>query len=733
MKFNIYTLIKNINTKIIFNFLFSYRFLFIFFSFLVFFYIWTYPFIQKEGTIKIYDRNGTLIFEKAQNVGKKEFVPLSSISPYVIKSVIIHEDKNYWDHSGVDFISMVRAFRDNLLNKRVISGASTITQQYARIAVPYLKRNGVSYIRKLREVFVALRINRELSKEQLLEGYLNSIYFGNKVYGISSASKYYFGKDADSLSLSESAMLVGFISSPSNNPIADYDSAIELRNNVLKELYDAGEITKEEYDNALSEKIFIHKDIESLNSGIYFAEYVLSQLNDFGISDKELEKGVKVFTTFDLNINNELSEIAKYNVNQLKDEHNLSNAAVVLINNEDRSIVGMVGGVDYKELDSGTVNMTVANRQPGSSIKPITYALAFMNGYTPDSEIEDAAKRYVLKDGNTFIPHNYDNKYRGIVNLRTALASSLNMPAVELLNNLGIDKFLDLSKALGITTFNRVSDYDLAVTLGGAEVNLLELSNVYSTFANDGKFLKTYGISTVTNDSGNLLYRHEVGVETYPLGKDGKVVSEYITSILSDNEARSIGFGYRSPLALSFSAAVKTGTTTDWHDNWTIGYNDQYTIGVWVGNNNNEPLSNLTGVTGAAPIWRDSFELLMKNKIKEVDNSLGLNPENNNFSETNLLETDDPLQIIFPKNNSEFVLQENIVQEENMVFEIYTNELINDVTWVLDGSVIDTTNGGDHKIIWQPTVGKHILEVKSGNFYDKSEFNILSKEEKDLF
>jgi len=302
----------------------------------------------------------------------------------------------------------------------------------------------------------------------------------------------------------------------------------------------------------------------------------------------------------------------------LKDQHDLSNASLVLIKNQTGEIITMLGGIDYFDIaHAGQVNMATALRQPGSALKPVTYAAAFKQGYTPATLIYDVKRVYKTKKDEGFVPNNYDGRYHGLVLAREALASSFNLPAVEMLNRIGIGNFLKLAKDLGITTFNQEDRYDLSLTLGGGEVKLLELTNLFATFARGGEYLEPFAIQKIVTDDGKILYEHRAMLGKQVLGDQGKQIAYLISHILSDSKARIPGFGEKNPLVLSHPAAVKTGTTTDWHDNWTVGYTPSYTVGVWVGNNNNQPMREISGVVGAAPIWNQFFEEFLKGKPTE--------------------------------------------------------------------------------------------------------------------
>lgn len=567
--------------------------------------VFIFPKQKTTGTVKIYDRNKILLYESANGLGKKEVVKLDVIPASMINATISAEDKDFRSHPGINIKAIGRAVYQNFTNKRIVSGASTITQQYARMIYPQLRSNRRNYFNKLREMAVALRLDAFESKEQILEGYLNNAYYGNRSYGVQSASRLYFNKDVSQLSIAESAMLAGIVSSPEKyNPNTNIDNSIEKRNHILQLMRDNNYISQEEYDLAVSEKIEIKLEADSITAP-HFVNYVLSELEGLGINT---DQGLEVYTTLDKYLNEKSREIAFDTITKIKEKNDVTNAAVVLIDNKSKEILVMVGGIDYfNEENAGQVNMATSLRQPGSAIKPLTYLTAFNNGLTPGVVIYDVPKEYKTRSGEGFIPNNYDGKYHGLVLPREALASSYNLPAVEMLNRVGLQSFLDTARKLGITTFKRENEYDLALTLGGGEVNLTELTNAYSTIEEGGQFTETYVINEVKDLEGKSLYRYKPVSKEQVLGDKGQSKAYLVTDILSDPLARIPGFNEKNPLVLPFEVAAKTGTTTDWHDNWTIGYTSDHSLGVWVGNNNNKPMKEITGITGAAPIWHDIF------------------------------------------------------------------------------------------------------------------------------
>lgn len=585
--------------------------------FVFFLFWWTTPHFAKPGTVKVFDRDERLLYESAENVGSKQDVDFTQLPRFVTNAVIAAEDETFWENPGVDARAIIRSLLINIRERRIVTGASTITQQLSRLSFSsaYTSRSR-NIIGKIREILTALRITATTSKQQILTRYLNTVYFGNLSYGIKAASAGYFGKDTSQLSLAEASLLAGLLKSPDVlNPLVNPDGAKKEQVKVLALMLKNKMITKGEYQLAKKESLIYSQQSAPLKAP-HFVHYVFDELERLGISS---DGGISVHTTLDYPLFQLSEEIARHFVSALKDEHDLSNASLILEENKTGKILVMLGGIDYQDVKhQGAVNMATAHRQPGSALKPVTYAGAFMRGYTPGSVIYDVKKVYTTKKREGFTPFNYDGTFHGIVSAREALASSLNLPAVEMLSRIGLPAFLELSKSMGIQTFTDEDRYDLSITLGGAEVRLLDLANVYATFARGGNYIPPHAIEKVTRDDGHTLHTHKPEKPRQVLGDTGEQIAYLITDILSDKKARMLGFSEKNPLVLSRQAAAKTGTTTDWHDNWTVGYTPSFTVGVWVGNNDNHPMKNITGIVGAAPIWHRFFEELLKETPEET-------------------------------------------------------------------------------------------------------------------
>ena len=579
---------------------------------------------------KIYDRHGTLLYEITDpHQGLHTPLTLEEIPAACVEATIATEDATFYSNPGVDAWAILRALYINVKGGEVLSGGSTITQQLARnLLLSPEERTEVSLTRKLREAILAWRLARTYSKNEVLTLYLNETYYGNLAYGIEAASRAYFGKHAAELDLAECAMLAGLPQSPANyNPLENPEAAKVRQRIVLDLMAKQGFATAAEANSGHREKLgfaAIPFPIEAP----HFVMFIRGELErKYGL-EAIYRQGLQVYTTLDLNMQKTARRIIRYRLADLAERkdglppRNVRNAAVVVMDPYSGQILTMLGSPDYFDprID-GAVNATMATRQPGSSIKPVTYAAAFdpviaaAYGYqplTPASMMVDVRTAFVTKEGQPYVPQNYDRTWRGPVLLRQSLASSFNLIAVKVLDYIGLDTMVDLARSLGITTFDH-KEFGLALTLGGGEVRLVELTAAYGAFANGGRKVEPVTITGITDHSGNLIYELPRTLNPGPPVMDERT-AYLITDILSDNYARRSTFGENSPLRLSRPAAAKTGTTQDWRDNWTVGYTPELVVGVWAGNADNEPMRYVSGVTGAAPIWRDLMEELHKGR-----------------------------------------------------------------------------------------------------------------------
>ena len=558
-------------------------------------------------TTRIYARDGQTLLHEVFGDGQRTVVTLDQVPPSVKAATIAVEDANFYTNPGVDIRGIVRAL---WLNRQgtIMSGGSTITQQLARIVLlgPD-ERVEQSYGRKIREAILAFRLSREYSKDQILQFYLNEVYYGNMAYGIEEAARSYFGKPAGELQLGEAALLAGLVQSPTNlNPLANPDGAKERQRIVLEQMVKTGAITRAEADSALAAPLLLNPQRSDI-AAAHFVFYVLDLLErDYG-AEMLRGGGLRVVTTLDPRVQGLAESIAGETIAELR-ARDANNAAVVAIDPHSGEILGMVGSADYgNSAIDGQVNVATSPRQPGSALKPLVYAAAMMRGWTPATIIWD-----VPLDVDGYRPENYDRAFHGPQRLRMALANSFNIPAVRALQFVGVDAFLDLAHAMGISTLQERESYGLAVALGAGEVTLLDLTNAYATFANHGRARPPSPLLRVATNNGEVLYTYQPPAGEQVLGPNGEAIAYLISDILSDNNARTPMFGADSVMRLAGDrpAAVKTGTSNDYKDSLAVGYTPGLALGVWVGNTDATPMQEVAGANGAGLIWRDLMERL---------------------------------------------------------------------------------------------------------------------------
>jgi 1A family penicillin-binding protein len=562
------------------------------------------------ASTKIYDRNGGLLYEVFDpQGGRRTLVPLAHISSYLRQATIATEDKRFYQHPGVDPIGIARAVWQNVTEKGIVSGASTITQQLARtVFLSPEERVQRTLSRKVKEAVLATEITRRYSQNDILEIYLNTIYYGNLAYGIEAAAQTYFGKKAADLSLAESALLAGLPQSPAiYDPFTNPEAAKVRQAIVLGLMAEEGYITPTQAEAARSEEIQFIAQRTDIRAP-HFVTYVRQLLEQKYGSAVLYQGGLQVHTTLAPPLQGIAERVAREQIAALADKH-ATNAALVAIRPGTGEILAMLGSVDFSnpEID-GQVNVALRLRQPGSAIKPVTYMAAFEKGWTPATLIMDVPTEFPDGANPPYKPTNYDEKFHGLVLVRTAFGTSYNIPAVKTLQYGGLPAFLETAQRLGINSLNR-PDYGLSLTLGGGDVTLLELTGAYAVFANGGRQVPPVAVLRIVDNYGRVIEEYHP-----PEGQqEGQQLispqhTYLITSILSDNEARTPAFGPNSVLRLSRPAAVKTGTTDDWRDNWTIGYTPDLVAGVWVGNSDNTPMARISGVRGAGPIWHNFMQ-----------------------------------------------------------------------------------------------------------------------------
>ena len=559
---------------------------------------------NNDTGLILLDDQGNYFF-KFYEAKNRKYVKLSQVSDYVKKAAIAVEDKEFYDHRGFSLKAVARSILLNIQKSTLTYGGSTITQQLVKNSLLTAER---SLVRKYQELILAREIEARYKKDEILEMYINSVYFGEGAFGIEEASEIYFGKSSKDLNLSESSYLIGLLPSPSKFSPYSGDRKLSKKRQefVLENMKIEKFITQEDIDRALSSELTFKTNPENLDLiAPHFALMVRDKLIEEYGEEQVIRSGFKVKTTLNRQWQKMAEEILARNI-ALLHRNGASNGAVVVMDPKTGDIKVMVGSVDWNNESFGKVNMALVPRQPGSAFKPIVYGTAFEERLiTSATVLPDVPSTFRIEDCRfncLYSPRDYDGKFRGNVLVRRALANSLNIPAVHVMKKVGVSRVLSKAKYLGISTLGDESNYGLSLVLGAGEVSLVEMVDVYASFANEGEYQHYKFIDEIIDKKGKHIY----------LEKDearrvwSQEVAFLISSILSDVQARAEIFG--NALNIPIPAAVKTGTTTSYRDAWTIGYSPSLVIGVWVGNNNNRAMDNVAGSLGAAPIWRELME-----------------------------------------------------------------------------------------------------------------------------
>lgn len=591
---------------------------------------------------KIYDRTEkVLLYDLHQDI-KRTVVPVEEISRNIKNATVAIEDEEFYQHGGIKITSIVRALFANLTKREYSQGGSTITQQVVKNS---LLNSEKKISRKLKEWFLALRLEKIMSKDEILGIYLNEAPYGGNIYGVEEASQAYFGKNASDLTMTESAYLASLPNAPSYfSPYGpNAKKLIDRKNLVLNKMLNNNFISKEEYDSAMKEVVAFYPQDRLGIKAPHFVVYTIKYLEDkYGKKAVE-EGGLKVVTTLNYDLQQKAEEIVKKFSLENKQKFKAGNAALTAVNPKTGQILVMVGSKDYfdKEID-GNFNIATAHRQPGSAFKPFVYATAFNKGYTPETTLFDLPTEFqancdpkgVPIPPNTniedcYMPNNYDDRFVGPITLRSALAQSRNVPSVQLLYLTGIKDSLRLAKDMGIENLGDANQYGLSLVLGGGEVSLLDITSAYGVFANNGIKNPKTGILKVEDKDGNVLEKFE----TRSMAIVPEETSLKISDILSDNVARTPLYGNKSLLYFeNRDVAVKTGTTNDYRDAWTVGYSPNITVGAWVGNNDNSPMEKKVAGLIVTPMWRAFMDAALSTLPKENFNkpskpdTMGLKP-----------------------------------------------------------------------------------------------------------
>lgn len=596
---------------------------------------------QMESTTKIYDKTGkVLLFAFREKIRRTE-VPLSKISPNVVKATISIEDDQFYNHGGISFRGIVRAFYINLFSSKT-QGGSTITQQVVKNALLTQEK---TLERKIKEIILSIKLEQALTKDQILATYLNDAPYGGEIYGVEEASQYYFATSSSFLSIPQAAYLAAIPKNPNKfNPYGKFPELLEERKNVvLRRMLETNNVSKEDYEKALVEKVVFVKKEDNISKAHHFVFFVKDYLEK-KYGEDFMTKGLSVTTTLDYDLQKEAEETAKtYIESYIKREQpknkkvNIStlNTGLVALDAPTGQILMMVGSRDYSdEKIDGKYNIATALRQPGSSIKPIIYAAAFEKGLDPETVVFDSPTEFntgcpladgTRRDAPCYSPQNYDEGFFGGISIREALGNSRNIPAVKTLYLVGVQNAIDFAKRLGITSLKGADRYGLSLVLGGGEVSLLELTAAYGPFSQGGDYNKPTAILEIKDKDGKIL-------EEY---KDSKFnvlspdTAAKISSILSDNSARSRVFGPYSKLYFPGSdVAAKTGTTNNVKDGWVIGYTTDTLLGGWVGKNDNTSFGEVNASLSIVPLWNTIFtKIIAKKSPGYLNKEYNPNPE----------------------------------------------------------------------------------------------------------
>ncbi|HUI30196.1 MAG TPA: penicillin-binding protein 1C [Candidatus Acidoferrales bacterium] len=548
-------------------------------------------------SLRITDRNGVTLREVlSDQEGRAYWLRWNEIPPNLVKATVAVEDSRFYVHPGIDPISILRATYQDLRSLRFVSGGSTITQQVVRniYHIPH------SIFGKIIEAWYALRLERTLSKQEILLQYFNRVPYGNGTFGAEAASRLYFDKPASHLSLAEAAFMASLPNSPSvSNPYRSMRRALERKQFILKRMYVEKVIDENEYDEAAAEPINVVEPQRHFRAP-HFTEMVLK-----AIPEEKRPTVSVVRTTLDYDVQNAVEAFLRGHIASLRRKH-VTNGSVIVLDNSSGDVIALAGSVDFFDsTHDGQVNGALSLRQPGSTLKPFTYGIALESGLTPSDILPDLPYSVGGEDvaGARFSPENYDKKFHGPVRVRTALACSYNVPAIRVVERVGVDALLNRLHDAGFASLDRpASYYGFALTLGDGEVTLLELARAYSALARGGIFRNERIIIDERDLSGDTtrFAKSDSDVQVF-----SPQVSYILTNMLSDNDARIPAFGVDSPINFPFECAAKTGTSKDYKDNWTIGFTPRWTVGVWVGNFDGKPMRKASGITGAGPLFHD--------------------------------------------------------------------------------------------------------------------------------
>jgi len=574
-----------------------------------------------ENSIEIYDKTGEILLYNIHQNTKRTDITSDQMGVNIKNATVAIEDAEFYNHGGIKISSIIRAILANFFSTGRTQGGSTITQQLVKNTLLTQEK---SYIRKIKEWFLAIKIDKSISKEKILEYYLNESPYGGNIYGIEEASKTYFNKKAQDLTLAEAAYLASIPQSPTAlSPYRKNKDKLDARKNlVLSRMLELGFISQEDHDQAKNEEVVFQPQATGGIKAPHFVFFIKDYLEQKYGRELIEKGGLKVTTTLDYDLQAKGEQIVKEGALLNEESWNGKNASLVAIDPKTGQILTMIGSRDYFDTEvDGNFNVTTASRQPGSSFKPFIYATAFNKGFTPDTVLFDLPTEFQTtcdaygkalpgkNQNNCYMPDNYDNKFRGPMTLRDALAQSINVVAVKLFYLAGLPDSLKTAEDMGISTLGDISRYGLTLVIGGGEVSLLDMTSAYGVFANEGIRNPYTGILKIEDLGGKILEEFQPRAQ----GILSKNIALTISDVLSDEKARVPTFGARSNLFIpSRDVAVKTGTTNSNRDAWTIGYSPNIVVGVWAGNNDNTPMKK-GGSAVAGPIWNKFINEALKN------------------------------------------------------------------------------------------------------------------------
>ena len=572
---------------------------------------------KVSQSTKIYDSTGKILLYDVYHKAKRTIVPIEEISKHIKDATISIEDKSFYTHHGVKPTSIMRAIIVDILTLNFTQGGSTITQQVVKKS---LLVDDKSPARKLKELVLSLKLEKMLSKDEILSMYLNENPYGGTIYGVEEASQAFFATSSSAVTLAQAAYLAALPQAPSYySPYGSHKDQLDIRKNVvLKEMLEDKKITQEEYDKAISEKVEFLPQSKTGIRAPHFVMYVKDYLEKKYGADVLEQGGLKVTTTLNYELQAKAEAIAKQYAESNEKNFNGSNDAFVAINPKTGAILTMVGSRDYFDTKiDGNFNVTTALRQPGSTFKPFVYAEAFVKGYTPDTVLFDVPTQFSTKcpidnmtsEDGCYSPGNYDDRFRGPMTLRDALAQSINVPSVKALYLAGIKDSINLAESMGVNNLGDSNKYGLTLVLGGGEVSLLDMTSAYGVFATEGIRNPYTAILKVEDKNGKTIEEYN----PRPTQVLDEEVAREISDILNDNVARAPLYGSNSVIYFpGRDVAVKTGTTNNYKDAWIIGYTPDVVVGTWAGNNNNTPMAKKVSGLIVAPMWRAFMDEVLK-------------------------------------------------------------------------------------------------------------------------